>query len=287
MSVISAPITIPRGSSRALRGPVRVIADQTTMKSPEHLRLDVVLPVYNEEKDLAGSCHTLAAFLSDHCPYQWRIVIADNASTDGTPAIAAELAKENSRIRHLRLDLKGRGRALRTAWLSSDADIVSYMDIDLSTDLKGFMPMINAIAHGDAEVAIGSRFKKQSQVDRCLKREVLSRTFIGLIKLFFPRSSFSDAQCGFKAVSRRAVDDLLPHVKNLGWFFDTELLLLADHFGYRIEDIPVRWIEDRDSRVKIVKTGLEHSLGVLRMRLSFLTGMEFGEFYAHPMERTA
>lgn len=287
MAVISAPVTIPRGSSRALRGPVRVSSNRTTPKPVDQLRLDVVLPVYNEEKDLAGSCRTLTAFLTDHCPYQWKIVIADNASTDATPEIARGLAAADSRIRHLRLDMKGRGRALRTAWLSSTADIVSYMDIDLSTDLKGFMPMINAIALGDADVAIGSRFKKGSDVDRCLKREVLSRTFIGLIKLFFPRSTFSDAQCGFKAVSRRAVDDLLPHVKNLGWFFDTELLLLADHYGYRIEDIPVRWIEDRDSRVRIVKTGLEHSLGVLRMRLSFLTGLELGEFYAHPMEKPA
>ena len=169
---------------------------------------------------------------------------------------------------------------MRTAWLSSDADIVSYMDIDLSTDLKSFMPMIDSIAHGDAEVAIGSRFHKKSEVDRCLKREVCSRTFIGLIKTFFPRSSFSDAQCGFKAVSRRAVDDLLPHIKNVGWFFDTELLLLADHYKYKVVNVPVKWVEDPNSKVKIVKTGMEHSLGVLRMRLSFLTGFEFGDFYS-------
>jgi glycosyltransferase involved in cell wall biosynthesis len=244
------------------------------------LRLDVVLPVYNEEKDIEASCKVLTTFLEANCPYDWRIVIADNASTDATPSIAKRLASKDSRIRHLRLDLKGRGRALKTAWLSSDADIVSYMDIDLSTDLKSFMPLIESIAHGDAEVAIGSRFHRESEVKRCLKREVCSRTFIGLIKTFFPRSSFSDAQCGFKAVSRRAVDDLLPHVKNVGWFFDTELLLLADHYRYKVVNVPVKWVEDTNSKVKILKTGMEHSLGVLRMRLSFLTGVEFGDFYS-------
>jgi glycosyltransferase involved in cell wall biosynthesis len=253
------------------------------------MRINITLPVYNEEKDLAKSCMILSDFLSSNCPWDWQIVIADNASTDRTPEIARKLAASNPRIQHLRLDMKGRGRALRQAWLNSDADIVSYMDIDLSTDLKSFMPMIGAIASGSADVAIGSRFAKGSEIDRSLKREVLSRTFITLIKAFFPRSTFADAQCGFKAVSRRAVQQLVPMIKNQGWFFDTELLLLADHHGFKIREIPVRWIEDPDSRVRIIRTGLEHSLGVLRMRLTFLTGWDLGEFYSHPVraERTA
>lgn len=253
-------------------------------RTSARLRLDIVLPVYNEEKDLPKSCHKLVEFLQANCPYDWRIVIADNASTDKTPEIAQALAAGDSRLEYLRLELKGRGRALRKAWLSSDADIVSYMDIDLSTDLKSFMPMVRAIAHGEADLAIGTRFKNLSQVQRGLKREILSRSFMALIKTFFPRSHFSDSQCGFKAASRRAVQALVPRIKNQGWFFDTEMLLLADHHGYKIGEIPVRWIEDPDSRVKIVRTALEHSLGVLRMRLSFITGLELGEFYAHPVK---
>jgi len=243
------------------------------------LRVDVTLPVYNEEKDLARSCQTLASFLTANCPFDWRIVIADNASTDKTPEIGRSLAASNPRIKFLRLEMKGRGRALREAWLQSDADIVSYMDIDLSTDLKAFMPMVNAIAYGGSDVAIGTRFNIGSEVERSIKREVLSRGFIGFIKLFFPRGTFSDAQCGFKAVSRRAVNTLVPQIKSQAWFFDTEMLLLANHHGFRVSEIPVKWIEDTDSRVKIVGTVLEHSLGVLRMRLAFITGRDLNVFY--------
>jgi len=243
------------------------------------LRIDVTLPVYNEEKDLAGSCEKLAAYLTAHCPHDWRVVIADNASTDKTPEVGRSMAARYPYIKYHRLEMKGRGRALTEAWLASDADIVSYMDIDLSTDLKSFMPMIDAIERGGCDVAIGTRFDRKSEVDRGLKREVLSRGFITLIKLFFPFSSFSDAQCGFKAVSRRAVKALVPLIKSKAWFFDTELLILADHHGYKIRNVPVKWIDDPDSRVKIVGTVLEHSLGVLRMRLTFLTGRELDVFY--------
>ncbi len=248
------------------------------------LRLDLILPVYNEEVALPKSCDTLVKYLESNCLYDWKIIIADNASTDRTPEIARSLSSGDARIHYLRLEKKGRGRALREAWLSSDADIVSYMDIDLSTDLKSYLPMINAIAHGDADIAIGTRFKRTSVIKRSLKREVLSRCFIMLIKLFFPRCGFSDAQCGFKAVSRHAVQLLVPKIKNQGWFFDTELLLLARYHGLKLCEIPIRWVEDPDSRVKIIRTGLEHSLGVLRMRLTFTTGVDLPEFYPHPIE---
>jgi glycosyltransferase involved in cell wall biosynthesis len=247
------------------------------------LRVDVMLPVYNEENDLARSCETLSGYLEEHCPYDWRIVIADNASTDRTPVIGRSLEAKYSRIKFHRLEMKGRGRALIETWLRSDADIVSYMDIDLSTDLKSFLPMINAIASGSCDIAIGSRFTSRSEVERGLKREVLSRGFITLIKILFPFSSFSDAQCGFKAASRGAVRALVPLIKSKAWFFDTELLILADRHRYKIENIPVNWTDDPDSRVKIVATVLEHSLGVLRMRLTSLTGVEFEVFYPRPI----
>ena len=237
----------------------------------ERPRVDVVLPVYNEEKDLPVSVATLHEFLARRCPYDWQIVIADNASTDGTPAVARSLAAKHARVRYLHLPLKGRGRALRQAWLTSQADVVSYMDIDLATDLNCFMPMIEKLAVGEADIAIGSRYKKGAQVTRGWKRELFSRGYMALIKLFFG-CGFSDAQCGFKAITRRAVQTLVPLIENQGWFFDAELLLLAEHYGFRIFDLPVQWTDDPDSRVKILQTVSEHFIGLVRMRLAFSTG---------------
>lgn len=235
------------------------------------IRVDVVLPVYNEEKVLANSVETLRDFLHENCPYDWRIVIADNASVDATQVVGESLAERLAEVCYTRIPYKGRGRALRQTWLDSDADIVSYMDIDLSTDLSHFMPMVEALVSGQADLACGSRFKKGARVKRGLKREILSRGYISLIRLFF-HSHFTDAQCGFKAATRRAVQTLVPLIENQGWFFDAELLLLADHYGFRIFEIPVKWMDDPDSRVRIVQTVAEHFIGLLRMRLAFSTG---------------
>lgn len=235
-------------------------------------RIDIVLPVYNEEKILRSSVQTLRTFLHANCPYDWRIIVADNASTDSTARVAESLATRYDEIDYLYIPLKGRGRALRGVWLHSDADIVSYMDVDLSTDLSCFLPMVDAIAAGQADVVCGSRYKKGARVKRGLKREVLSRGYINLMKLFF-RCDFTDAQCGFKAVSRRAVRALVPLIENQGWFFDAELLLLAERFGFRVAEVPVKWTDDPDSRVKIVQTVSEHFMGLLRMRLAFSTGL--------------
>lgn len=232
------------------------------------LRVDVVIPVYNEERALPPSIAALHAFLGDRLPVAWRIIIADNASIDATPDVGRALEKQYDRVSYLRLEQKGRGRALRRAWSTSDADIVSYMDVDLSTNLDAFVPLVTAIATGGYDVAIGSRLKRGARVTRQWKREVISRGYNLLIRLFFPRRSFSDAQCGFKAVSRRAVDRLLPLVENNEWFFDSELLLRALQLGYRIAEVPVEWIEDLDTRVKIAKTAIEDVRGLIRVRLS-------------------
>lgn len=232
------------------------------------LRVDVVIPVYNEERALPGSIATLHAYLGEHLPVQWRIIIADNASIDATPAVGRQLAADYDRVAYLRLEQKGRGRALRRAWSNSDADIVSYMDVDLSTNLDAYVPLVAAIAEGGYDVAIGSRLKRGARVERQWKRELISRGYNLLIRLFFPRRTFSDAQCGFKAVSRRAADVLLPMVENNHWFFDSELLLRALHKGYRIAEVPVAWVEDLDSRVHIVKTAMEDVDGLIRVRLS-------------------
>ena len=231
------------------------------------VRVDVVLPVYNEEEALADSVTTLHEFLAEHCPYDWRIVIADNASTDSTWATAQALAERFPRVTPFHLDQKGRGRALRQAWTASDADVVSYMDVDLSTGLEAFMPMIDAIAKEDYEIAIGSRLMPESNVTRGPKREFISRCYNLLIKLMFWHH-FSDAQCGFKAVSRRVVQELIPLVQDQAWFFDSELLLLAERKGYPIKDIPVTWVDDPGSTVNVIDTAWKDFKGLVRMRFS-------------------
>ena len=226
--------------------------------------IDVVIPVYNEEHILAQSVATLRQFLKENMPQSWRIVIADNGSSDKTWEIAQALAREHTDVITLHLDEKGRGRALRHAWLESSADIVSYMDVDLSTDLEAFPRLIQAIEES-YDVAIGSRHLTGSSVQRSLGREITSRSYNFLIKAMF-RAKFSDAQCGFKALSNEAAHKLVPLIRDQGWFFDTELLILAHKKGYRIKEIAVAWGEDPDSRVSIPKTVLQDLKGLLRMR---------------------
>ena len=227
--------------------------------------LDVVIPVYNEEHVLANSVGTLRDFLQKNmASYQWTIVIANNASTDRTLDVAKELSQKYPDVRYVHLDQKGRGRALRKSWLESPSNILCYMDVDLSTDLKHLPPLIGAISSG-YDVAIGSRLSSQSNIRRSLKREITSRGYNLMIRaMFFTR--FSDAQCGFKAVSRKAAQALVPLIENQELFFDTELLILAEKKGFRVWEVPVEWIEDPDTRVNIVETAKEDIRGLLRMR---------------------
>lgn len=237
-----------------------------TTRDSATFRVDAVIPVYNEEHVLARSVATLHDFLAGHLTYDWRIVVADNASTDGTLAVAENLAKRYERVEVIHLDLKGRGRALRKAWLESRADIVSYMDVDLSTDLNAYPPMIRAIAQGRADIATGRRLGKGAKVEgRKLLREITSRGYNTIIKLGF-RTRFRDAQCGFKAVSREAADALIPLIQNNEWFFDTELLIIAEKKGYKVRQIPVHWVDDPDSRVNVSKTVMEDLRGLWRLK---------------------
>jgi putative flippase GtrA len=230
-------------------------------------RVDVVVPVFNEERVLAASILRLYRFLSEGLPFAWRIVIADNASTDRTPEIAAALAGELPGVEVLRLAQKGRGRALRAAWGDSDADVLCYMDVDLSTDLRALLPLVAPLVTGHSDVAIGTRLAHGSQVVRGAKREVISRGYNRILHLAL-RARFSDAQCGFKAVRADVARELLPEVRDEGWFFDTELLVLAQRHGMRIHEVPVDWIDDPDSRVAIVKTAVDDLRGVARLLMA-------------------
>ena len=231
---------------------------------PAVIDVEIVIPVYNEQRALADSIQRLHRFLSTELPLTWRIVIADNASTDATPQLGRALAHCLHGVRYLRLEQKGRGRALREAWSASDARVVCYMDVDLSTDLKALLPLLAPLISGHSDVAIGTRLARGARVTRGAKREFISRSYNRLLRLAL-RARFSDAQCGFKAVRAEALAGLLSDVEDQAWFFDTELLVAAQRRGLRIHEVPVDWADDPDSRVEIVPTALADLRGVTRL----------------------
>jgi putative flippase GtrA len=226
--------------------------------------VDVVIPVYNEAADLERSVRRLRSYLDERFPFSARITIADNASTDATWTIATRLASEVPGVAALHLPQKGRGRALRAAWLASDARVVAYMDVDLSTDLDALLPLVAPLVSGHSDVAIGSRLSPGSHVVRGPKRECISRTY-NLILRTALRVRFRDAQCGFKAMRADVAQRLLPSVRDEGWFFDTELLVLAERAGLRIHEVPVDWVDDPGSTVHIRSTATEDLKGVWRL----------------------
>jgi putative flippase GtrA len=233
--------------------------------------LDVVIPVHNEETDLEPCVRRLHAYLTQTFPYPFRITVADNASTDRTLAVARALAAELPEVAVLHLAAKGRGGALRTVWSVSGAPVLAYMDVDLSTDLAALLPLVAPLISGHSDLAIGTRLARNSRVVRGAKREVLSRGYNLLLRRTLS-AGFSDAQCGFKAIRAEVAHQLLPLVADTGWFFDTELLVLAERAGLRIHEVPVDWVDDPDSRVDIVATALADLKGIARLGRALATG---------------
>ena len=229
--------------------------------------VDLVLPVYNEERILAQSAGRVLDWTAAHPGREWRVVVADNASTDRTLAIARELeAAHPGRLAVLHLPVKGRGVAVKTAWLTSPADVLAFMDVDLSTDLAHIPDIVDPIAEGEADLAFGTRLHRDSRTERGWRREIVSQVYIRLVQRL-GGLRVTDAQCGFKAIGREPARALLPLVRDAGWFFDSELLLLAQENGYRLREAPVRWVEDRDSRVSIAGAALENLKGIWRLRV--------------------
>ena len=228
--------------------------------------VDLVIPCYNEVHVIADSVGRTLGFLDEHPEHQWRIVIADNASTDGTLDIARELeAAYPGRVAALHIPVKGRGLALRTAWLTSDAEVCAYMDVDLSTDLKHLSELIDPLAADEADLSFGTRLAPRSETVRGWRREFISRAYVFILR-WFGGLKVSDAQCGFKAIRTDAARALLPVVEDTGWFFDSELLLIAQQNGYRLREVPVKWTDDPDSRVNIIKTATDDLKGLWRLR---------------------
>ncbi|HQR26742.1 MAG TPA: glycosyltransferase [Nocardioides sp.] len=231
--------------------------------------IEVVLPVHDEEVALPVAVDRLTRHLAT-LPWSWLVTIADNASTDSTPLVARRLAHTYEGVRVVTLPEKGRGRALKRVWQDSPADVLVYMDVDLSTDLKALMPLVAPLVSGHSDLSIGSRLSRSSRVVRGPKRELVSRSYNLLLRSTL-RARFSDAQCGFKAIRRDVADALLPLVEDDTWFFDTELLVLAERTGLRIHEVPVDWVDDPDSRVELVRTAREDLAGIRRLGWALLT----------------
>ena len=232
--------------------------------------VEVVIPVHNEEVALAPAVERLTRHLAG-LPWQWRVTIADNASTDGTALVAHRIAATHDHVRVVTLVEKGRGRALKQVWQASGADVVAYMDVDLSTDLNALLPLVAPLLSGHSDLAVGTRLTRGSRVIRGPKRELVSRSYNTILHSAL-RTRFSDAQCGFKAVRREVADVLLPLVEDDAWFFDTELLVIAERAGLRIHEVPVDWVDDPDSRVDLVRTAVDDLRGIARLGRALLAG---------------
>jgi len=229
------------------------------------MRVTIVIPTKNEQAILKGNIERLLRFLADNGrDRDCAVVIADNGSTDATPAVAAALSAEHPSVSFFHLAESGRGRALKKAWSSGDTDIVGYMDADLSTDLEA-LPRALAELEAGADVVVGSRLGAGSRTSRSFGREVISRVYNVLVRRLL-RSHVSDNQCGFKFLRRTAALRLLPLIKNDLWFFDTELVFWSLRLGLAIKELPVKWSANRKSTVKLLPTMIEEFSGVLRLR---------------------
>lgn len=233
--------------------------------------IDIVVPVYNEEHVLEQSINRLCAYLRAHMPYSWTVTIADNASTDGTAAVARRLADTIPGVAAKILPRKGRGYALKTVWSESTAAVRAYVDVDLSTDLHALPALVAPLLSGHSDIAIGTRLASTSRIVRGTKRDVISRSYNLLLRSTLS-VGYSDAQCGFKAITADVARTLLPHVADTQWFFDTELLTIAERSGLRIHEVPVDWVDDPDSRVDIPQTVRDDLAGIIRLRRSLRRG---------------
>jgi glycosyltransferase involved in cell wall biosynthesis len=237
------------------------------MRYKHQFSLAIVIPVHNGAGALASSLCKLSAFLDSAFSWTFEIILAENGSIDDTLEVALELGALHHSVKVIHLAERGRGRALKAAWNTCRCDILAYVDVDLSSDLNAIPKLITALARGEYDLATGSRLLEASLTRRSLKREVISRAYNLLVKMVF-RTHFSDAQCGFKAITKQAATDLLPLVEDNEWFFDTELMVLAEKLGYRIFDLPVKWAENPRSTVNIWRTVLQDLSGIIRLRRS-------------------
>jgi len=252
MSQVWQPVASPQVSERAFQ-------------------VEIVVPVRNEVEQLAASIRRLSAYLRAGFPFRTGITIADNGSSDGTWEVAEQLSAELPEVRAVHLDQPGRGRALRSCWLDSDAEVVAYMDVDLSSGLEALLPLVAPLMSGHSDVAIGTRLARGARVSRGSRREVISRCYNLLLQVILD-VGFTDAQCGFKAIRTDKARLLLPLTQDNAWFFDTELLVLAERAGLRVHEVPVDWIDDPDSTVHVYNTAIDDLRGIARLSWAISRG---------------
>src|SRR6202000_1911453 len=198
----------------------------------------MLVPVKTEAPAPEPSVTRLVEHLGCAFPFSARVTIADNGSNDGTWPAACALEDKYPEVRAVPLDIPVRGRALHQIWSASDAEVLAYMDVDLSPDLNALLPLVAPLLSGHSDVAIGTRLARGSRVVRGPRREVISRGYNLLLRASLG-AEFSDAQCGFKAIRRDQARALLPLTEDTGGFFDTDLLVLFERAGVRIHEVPV------------------------------------------------
>jgi len=214
---------------------------------------EIVIPVYNEEEQLEQSILTLHHFLSTEYPSsQWRITIANNGSRDSTKEIAVNLVKTHKNINYFHLDGKGFGKAVKSVWKDSPYSILGFMDLDLSTDLKHLPEAIDILLDSRTDIVVGNRLLPKSVVEnRSPLREITSRSFNLILKTYL-KVRFSDGMCGFKFIRRESCAKLLDFgIQNDEWFFSTELLIIAEWLGFKIYELPIRWVDTDQSKAKM------------------------------------
>lgn len=231
--------------------------------------IEITIPILNEEATLSAQVRKVHAYLQDTLTDIGKItiILADNGSTDSTPEIARKLSTELSSVKYLRLEKRGVGLALKSAWGGSTADIVGYMDLDLATDLSHLRPALKCLISKEAHIVTGSRLAKGAKViGRTPLRNLTSVCFNHIVKLIF-RTSFSDGMCGFKFLRREILPELMScGAQSDGWFFATEVLVTGEHLNYKIFDLPVTWTDDPNSKVKIIKLSLEYLKAMMALR---------------------
>lgn len=231
------------------------------------LRLIIAVPVLNEEAVLERTVRQMAAAAAGLRDVDAEVVIVDNGSDDATPEIGRRLADEVPSVRYVRIGERGKGRAIRHAWSGADADVYAFMDADLATDLSALPALVEGAANDG--VAYGSRFHPDAVVERSFLRRAFSSGYRAAVRVLLA-TSVNDAPCGFKAVSRRVVRDVLPEVRDDRWFFDTELVVRAERAGVPVVEVPVAWkeheVEGRRSKVNALGLSVEYLRHILRLR---------------------
>ncbi len=227
-------------------------------------RVEVVIPVHNQERALPEAVRQVHACLAATHALPFRVTIADIASSDGTATVARFLARELPNLRYLHIAAPGRGRALRGAWGSSDAEVVACVDVDRPTDIVQLPALLGPLLAGRADLVVGSRLAPGAQLTGGFRRQAISRSYNALLGCALA-AAFSDPQCGFKAARRAIIGELLPLIEDEGSFFDIELLYLAQRNSFSIREVPVDWVDDRDARAPITRTAIEDLRGIARL----------------------